>query len=176
MLDLAKVLLCGWAVWLLCSVACDIARIWSRQAPESIVVGSILGVETSHRKSLRLLLEWLTPEQEAELAKTGSFHVVGEATGVRYRISGREPNHNVHALGDGTELCRLCFEPKGNLPVGDRLLAQKLALETDERSALAVANPGDPWGMKQLLSKLPEGYWQAPSMGAPVTSAFETPF
>ena len=29
----------------------------------------------------------------------------------------------------------------GNLPLGDKMLAQKIALETDEQAALAVANP-----------------------------------
>jgi len=33
-----------------------------------------------------------------------------------------------------------CFVPKDNLVAGDVMLAQKIALETDERGALAVAN------------------------------------
>ncbi len=33
-----------------------------------------------------------------------------------------------------------CFAPKGYLVAGDVMLAQKIALETDERGALAVAN------------------------------------
>jgi hypothetical protein len=32
-----------------------------------------------------------------------------------------------------------CFVPKDNLVAGDVMLAQKIALETDERGALAVA-------------------------------------
>ena len=32
----------------------------------------------------------------------------------------------------------------GNLPLGDKMLAQKIALETDEQAALAVANSGWP--------------------------------
>jgi hypothetical protein len=34
----------------------------------------------------------------------------------------------------------LCFMPLGRLVAGDVILAQKIALETDERSALKVAN------------------------------------
>jgi hypothetical protein len=34
----------------------------------------------------------------------------------------------------------LCFAPKGSLVTGDVMLAQKIALETFERRALAVAN------------------------------------
>jgi hypothetical protein len=33
-----------------------------------------------------------------------------------------------------------CFGPVGHLPLGDVMLAQKLALETDEQATLAVAN------------------------------------
>jgi hypothetical protein len=32
-----------------------------------------------------------------------------------------------------------CFVPEGNLVAGDVMLAQKIALETNERAALAVA-------------------------------------
>ena len=32
-----------------------------------------------------------------------------------------------------------CFVPQGTLLAGDVMLAQKIALETDERNALAVA-------------------------------------
>jgi hypothetical protein len=34
----------------------------------------------------------------------------------------------------------LCFAPEGYLVPGDVMLAQKIALETDELAALAVAN------------------------------------
>jgi hypothetical protein len=34
----------------------------------------------------------------------------------------------------------LCFAPVGPLVKGDVMLAQKIALETDEQSALAAAN------------------------------------
>jgi hypothetical protein len=34
----------------------------------------------------------------------------------------------------------LCFEPQGQLPVGDVMLAQKVALELFESKALRVAN------------------------------------
>jgi hypothetical protein len=33
-----------------------------------------------------------------------------------------------------------CFGPQGYLPVGDVMLAQKIALETNEKAALQVAN------------------------------------
>jgi len=41
--------------------------------------------------------------------------------------------------GAGRPRAGWCFVPKDNLVAGDVMLAQKIALETDERGALAVA-------------------------------------
>ena len=41
---------------------------------------------------------------------------------------------------DGQSGGILCFAPEGYLVPGDVVLAQKIALETDELAALAVAN------------------------------------
>jgi hypothetical protein len=42
----------------------------------------------------------------------------------------------------GKRMRVLCFMPEGGLPVGDVMLAQKIALELNEKEALAVANDG----------------------------------
>jgi hypothetical protein len=48
---------------------------------------------------------------------------------------------NVHELdGAGRPSVGWCFAPEGYLVAGDVMLVQKIALETDERGALAVAN------------------------------------
>jgi hypothetical protein len=48
---------------------------------------------------------------------------------------------NIEELGeDGTPIGVRCFGPIGNLPLGDVMLTQKLALEINELAALAVAN------------------------------------
>jgi hypothetical protein len=48
---------------------------------------------------------------------------------------------NIHELdGAGRPHVGWCFAPKGHLVAGDVMLAQKIALETDERGALAIAN------------------------------------
>jgi hypothetical protein len=39
----------------------------------------------------------------------------------------------------------LCFAPKGYLPIGDIMLAQKIALELFEADAIKVANVSLPW-------------------------------
>jgi hypothetical protein len=40
----------------------------------------------------------------------------------------------------GKRVCEWCFLPEGQLAAGDVMLAQKIALETFESQALAVAN------------------------------------
>ena len=48
---------------------------------------------------------------------------------------------NIEELGsNGRLVCKWCFGPDGNLAAGDVMLTQKIALETNERAALAVAN------------------------------------
>ena len=42
----------------------------------------------------------------------------------------------------GNKVCAWCLVPVGNLAAGDCMLAQKIALETFESKALALANRG----------------------------------
>jgi hypothetical protein len=90
-----------------------------------------------HARSLDLLEKWLSPAQLEQYRRDGSFEVVGNATGARYRIANGANPFNVRVVGARE---KLCFVPKGAEGAGDVMLAQKIALETDERAALAVAN------------------------------------
>jgi len=101
---------------------------------------------TPEARSVRLLREWLSPTQRAQLAVTGYFDVLGEPSGRRYRIF-TGTSLNVCELDDrGRVRCGWCFVPVGDLPIGDVMLAQKLALETCESAALAVAREFVPHG------------------------------
>jgi hypothetical protein len=52
---------------------------------------------------------------------------------------------NVHEMDDaGDSKSGWCFVPNRRLVAGDVMLAQKIALETSENSALAVANKFPP--------------------------------
>jgi hypothetical protein len=95
---------------------------------------------TRDARALRLLREWLTPAQWAQFEALGYFEVVGSDTGKRYRIyRGRMTNvYEIDDLGRINE--GWCFIPFGFLAAGDVMLAQKIALETSESAALAVAN------------------------------------
>ena len=91
-------------------------------------------------RGLELLKQWLSPEQFAQYDVKSYFEVIGCHSGKRYRIS-RGTSMNIHELdGAGCPCVGWCFVPKGHLVAGDIMLAQKIALETDERGALAVAN------------------------------------
>lgn len=92
-------------------------------------------VGPASRKSLDLLRRWLSPAQLGQFDADGAFDVVGCHTGGIYRVS-KGRSYNV-AAPDGDHLC---FVPVGASGVGDFMLAQKIALETDERGALRVAN------------------------------------
>ena len=88
----------------------------------------------------RLLRRWLSAEQLAQFDARNFFDVIGCHTAKRYRIYYANVA-NVEELDKvGRPITRYCFIPKGDLVPGDVMLAQKIALETDELAALAVAN------------------------------------
>jgi len=89
-------------------------------------------------RSLDLLKRWLSRDQLNQFQAKGYFEVIGCHTGSRYRIS-QAAGMNVYQLNEGGDI-GWCFVPQGHLAIGDVMLAQKIALESNERAALAVAN------------------------------------
>jgi hypothetical protein len=101
--------------------------------------GCVLYFERQAR-GLKLLKDWLSPEQFTCYEQHKYFEVIGSDSARVYRIH-HGTQTNVEELdGIGEPVCSWCFVPEGNLVAGDVMLAQKIALETDERGALAVAN------------------------------------
>jgi hypothetical protein len=95
---------------------------------------------TRELRGRKLLREWLSPGQLAQYDAHNYFEVTGCHTGKRYRIR-HGMGMNVYELDNGGRpRTGWCFVPKDHLVTGDVMLAQKIALETDERGALAVAN------------------------------------
>ena len=94
---------------------------------------------TPEGRSLRLLREWLSPAQREQFARRGYFEVVGSDSGKRYRIHAGASVNVCEMDERGRPLEGLCFMPIGALPIGDVMLAQKIALETCEGEARAVA-------------------------------------
>jgi hypothetical protein len=106
------------------------AWLWSEDNPET--------------RGLTLLREWLSPEQLAQYHAKEYFEVIGCDSGKRYRIHYGN-SMNVYEIDDsGRPRAGWCFVPNTYLVAGDVMLAQKIALETNERGALAVAKRFSP--------------------------------
>jgi hypothetical protein len=93
----------------------------------------------SDGRGLRLLKNWLSPAQLRSYEKHEYFEVIGSDSAKIYRIH-HGTQANIEQLDTiGQPVHGWCFIPEGNLVAGDVMLAQKIALETNERAALAVA-------------------------------------
>jgi hypothetical protein len=96
-------------------------------------------------RGFQLLTLNLSPAQREQYSRYGYFDVIGGDTGKRYRIR-HGCMMNVEQLDqNGREVQLLCFTPRGRLPVGDIMLAQKLALELFESDVLGIANRSPAW-------------------------------
>ena len=98
-----------------------------------------LGYKRAERRGDQLLINNLSPAQREQYGRLGYFEVIGCDTGTRYRIR-YGYQLNVEQLDrNGRRLRTLCFLPVGGVPVGDVMLAQKIALEVFESEAIEVA-------------------------------------
>ena len=91
-------------------------------------------------RALTLLKQWLSPEQRACYERFRYFDVIGSDTGTRYRVHHGTQTNIEELSHTGQRVCKWCFVPEGNLVAADVMLAQKIALETNERGALSVAH------------------------------------
>lgn len=87
-----------------------------------------------------LLRKCLSPEQLKQFAARGYFEVTGSDSKKRYRIHAGTSVNVCEVDEKGRRREGLCFMPIGSLPIGDVMLAQKIALESCEREVRAVAN------------------------------------
>src|SRR3954470_13612019 len=113
----------------------------------ALVLGHVREVadrRTAEEKGVALLKQWLSAAQLAQYEKYGYFEVMGGDSGKHYRIR-PSLQMNVDELDEGgLRTVSYCFGPEGELPIGDVMLAQKIALENNEHAALALANRGNP--------------------------------
>jgi len=93
----------------------------------------------SEKRGIELLREWLSAQQRVQFDKHWYFDVIGCQSGKRYRIH-YGTGTNIYELDQyGRPKSGWCFVPNEPLVSGDVMLAQKIALETDEQGTLAVA-------------------------------------
>ena len=97
------------------------------------------------QRSRRLLRDWLSVEQRAQYDKHRYFEVVGSHSGRRYRIQHGTASNITELDENGRPILGWCFVPRDNLASGDVMLAQKIALETDEVGALKIARNFTRW-------------------------------
>lgn len=111
----------------------------------------------SEARGLELLKEWLSPAQLEQYEKHKHFDVTA-STGKRYRIKHGSQQNVFELDAKDRPGAGWCFVPQGSLVPGDVMLAQKVALETDERAALSVAQPfGDHSGRPTVEIVFPSG-------------------
>ena len=112
----------------------QLVRAWDEEGPR------LPPDRPGHERSLRLLVSNLTPEQRKQFALYDYFDVIGSDTGTRYRIQNGRSLNVTQLNASGGRVRALCFEPEGALPLGDVMLAQKIALELFESEAIGIAN------------------------------------
>jgi hypothetical protein len=95
--------------------------------------------ETRAVRGITLLREWLSTQQRRQFDSYDYFEVVGCDSGKSYRIQHGVCQNVLELDADGRPRMGWCFIPEGNLVPGDVMLAQKIALETDEWGALTIA-------------------------------------
>jgi hypothetical protein len=101
---------------------------------------TFIGEDVREAHGITLLREWLSPKQQAQFDAFRWFDVIGCDSGKRYRIRYGSAV-NVHEIDEaGHPVVGWCFVPFGHLVPGDVMLAQKVALETNEHAALEVAH------------------------------------
>jgi hypothetical protein len=109
---------------------------------------------TPEGRSLRLLRDWLSPDQRAQFARKGYFEITGGETGKQYRIYAGTAANVCELDESGRPTLGLCFRPMDELPIRDVMLSQKIALEGCESRALAVARRFVPNGFMFRRSRL----------------------
>ena len=96
----------------------------------------------------------MSPAQQAHFAEKSYFEVVVGDAGKQYRIYAGA-GMNVCEVGEkGRPILGLCFVPVGELPIGDVVLSQKIALENCESGVLEVARRFVPNGFPFRRSRL----------------------
>ena len=121
----------------------------------------------AERRAQELLHSWLSLDQREQYDARGFFEVVGSDTSKRYRIY-RGHVFNIQELdADGEEAFAWCLTLHGLFATGDINLAQKIALETFERNALAIANRSSKSTWRRAVRSQPSWLPQATTPWSP---------
>jgi len=117
-------------------------------------------MERAEGQATTLLLSHLSPEQATQYQQYRSFDVVGSLGG-NYRVRyGRADN--ISRMADEASICCGPQSQGESLPIPDVMLAQYLALITDEAAFLRVAVIRAPWAeyMSCSCGLCQSGHWR----------------
>lgn len=96
--------------------------------------------KAAQEKAERLLQEHLDEDQRRQHAAEKRFFLVAQS-GKRYEVDCQRRQHNVYEVdAAGKRLIEYCIYQRGDCPLPDNTLAQKLLLEHDEPAFLRIAN------------------------------------
>jgi hypothetical protein len=126
---------------------CSRIRVWCERLNGRLM-------SDSETRGLKLLREWLSPDQLVQFESLRYFDVIGSDTGKTYRIHYNSPMNIDELDGKGRARVRYCFVTDLPVAQGDLVLAQKIALETKELKTLAIANKSVP-ERRLLISDFP---------------------
>lgn len=101
---------------------------------------SLVGQNGPEARARRLLREWLSPGQGAQFDAEGHFEVIGSHTGRRYRIHQGTVSNLLELDEEGSLRSSGVSFPNVPWRPATSCLLRRLALETDEKSVLALAN------------------------------------
>jgi hypothetical protein len=113
-------------------------RVRSEQA--TAYVARAAEVKEATERAVRLFEEQLSDEQLDQYKKNQSFTVVSRKSGRRYRIDHGIARNVRQLREDGSIEKTYCCHLAGDFPIHDHMVAQKLFLEHDEDTFLALAN------------------------------------
>lgn len=101
--------------------------------PTEDEIRSALGGQAAEARSLAWLESFMTPKQRAEWDAEDCFTCYGNVTGWRYRIYPLRQFNIEQRTREGYVVAKFCAITDGVIvPLGDMLLAQKLAIESNE--------------------------------------------
>lgn len=94
--------------------------------------------DAAERRASKLLRSHLGKTQKKSLRNRGWFYAKGSHTKRRYRIYGSFATQNIECVDTGREYCAI-LRKWASIPTSDHVLAQKLAIETNEKKFLRTA-------------------------------------
>lgn len=101
-------------------------------------------IDRAHKRSLKLLKQWLSPEEYNYLMEEGQLELPSQYEKDTIYIVDKNPMKRIGIKKEGKIVEKsLCIHPSHSYADGDVLLSNILLLKTDEKKFLEIANVHD---------------------------------